>query len=242
MVKNMTDKKDKRGLALALLLIAVLVIGITIAYFTDEDTVTNTFTVGNVGLGLEEPGWDPENGENLYPGEVIIKDPVVTADGDSFMRLIMTIEDEDGNIITGQSRVEKILQTLYYEITSGTLVPGTSDDYTDAALATLVSGDKIKGFSGFNTSQYEYQAGKSSLGKYVYYYKNGSSYVFEDGTEAKFITHVVIPWDWDQDDLDLLGKYQVTFRAEAIQTQGFIDEGVEDIATAFAALDTALAP
>ena len=49
-------KKAKKILVLvmsACLLVAVT-IGATVAYLTDDDTVTNTFTVGNVQITLDE--------------------------------------------------------------------------------------------------------------------------------------------------------------------------------------------
>ncbi len=40
--------------AIAVLLVAVLVVGGSLAYFTDKDSATNTFTVGNVDITLKE--------------------------------------------------------------------------------------------------------------------------------------------------------------------------------------------
>jgi predicted ribosomally synthesized peptide with SipW-like signal peptide len=57
----------------AVLGIAALVAGGTIAYFTDKDTATNTFTVGNVDIELEEKDFtgtpiNPEKAGKLMPG------------------------------------------------------------------------------------------------------------------------------------------------------------------------------
>ncbi|MBR2725762.1 SipW-dependent-type signal peptide-containing protein [Candidatus Saccharibacteria bacterium] len=57
----------------AVLGIAAIVVGGTIAYFTDKDTATNTFTVGNVDITLNEKDFngvdiDPDNVGQLMPG------------------------------------------------------------------------------------------------------------------------------------------------------------------------------
>ena len=68
----------KRNLLLAaLLLLVVGVVGTTIAYFTDTDEKTNTFTIGNVDIELKEENWDADNAKNLMPGDKVAKDPVI---------------------------------------------------------------------------------------------------------------------------------------------------------------------
>ena len=52
-------KRKILALALTLSMVAILAIGGTLAYFTDTDTKTNVFTVGNVDITLEET-FDPE--------------------------------------------------------------------------------------------------------------------------------------------------------------------------------------
>lgn len=78
-------------LASALLLVSVTV-GATVAYLTSTDSVTNTFTVGNVALTLDETNTDGKDGEgnaneneardkaneyHLLPGQSYVKDPIV---------------------------------------------------------------------------------------------------------------------------------------------------------------------
>mgnify|MGYP004643770801 CR=1 FL=1 len=47
-------KKKLTAIALVVALLAVAVIGGTLAYFTDTDSAKNTFTVGNVKIDLIE--------------------------------------------------------------------------------------------------------------------------------------------------------------------------------------------
>ena len=94
----------------AVLLVAVSIFG-TLAYLTDKDTVTNTFTVGSVGLSLDEADVKPDgsyetnhdsrvqaNEYHLLPGHTYYKDPTVTVDAgseDAYVRMIVTVENID---------------------------------------------------------------------------------------------------------------------------------------------------
>lgn len=76
----------------ALLGVAAIVAGGTIAYFTDKDTATNTFTVGNVDITLNETDFDgadidPDNVGQLMPGSAkttgVAKNATVTVEDGS---------------------------------------------------------------------------------------------------------------------------------------------------------------
>jgi len=91
------NNRNKRGARKALVLAAMMmgclgVMGIS-AYFTAADTATNTFTIGNISLELQEPGWDASNAENILPGQDIHKDPQIVNDGvnDEFVFLEVVI-------------------------------------------------------------------------------------------------------------------------------------------------------
>lgn len=72
-------KKTILMAAIAVMLVAVLVVGGTLAYFTDKtDPVKNTFTVGNVAIDLTEPSWNADESHTLYPGASYAKDPTIT--------------------------------------------------------------------------------------------------------------------------------------------------------------------
>ena len=79
--------KKKKTVTAAVILLLVFVVGGAIAYFTDTDTKTNTFTIGSVDITLTEDGWDaladtnsnhiPDAAEDMMPGESVTKDPTV---------------------------------------------------------------------------------------------------------------------------------------------------------------------
>lgn len=77
-------KKKILAIVLCIAMLAIAIVGGTMAYFTDNDAKTNTFTVGNVSIVLTEPNWDATGAAeaaDVYPGEPLAKDPTVTNDG-----------------------------------------------------------------------------------------------------------------------------------------------------------------
>ena len=96
-------KKNKMIIA-AVVLLLVFVVGGAIAYFTDSENTTNTFTIGSVAITLTEPAWTDNGGEaegtNMLPGETAHKDPTVTVDStsqDAFVLIGVTIPCLDGD-------------------------------------------------------------------------------------------------------------------------------------------------
>lgn len=65
--------------AVAVMLVAILAAGASLAYFTDQKTAQNTFTIGSVKIALTEPGWT--DSAKLVPGVPVAKDPTVTNTG-----------------------------------------------------------------------------------------------------------------------------------------------------------------
>lgn len=72
-------KKTILVAAIAVMLVAALVVGGTLAYFTDAKSATNTFTVGNVSIDLIESTYHREGNDNS--GDASIPDPDQTASG-----------------------------------------------------------------------------------------------------------------------------------------------------------------
>lgn len=77
-------KKTILVAAIAVMLVAALVVGGTLAYFTDKsDAKMNTFTMGNVGIDLTETAWHANDDHTLIPGKFYDKNPTITVDADS---------------------------------------------------------------------------------------------------------------------------------------------------------------
>ena len=82
--------KKRKTIIAAIVLLLVFIVGGTIAYFTDTDTKTNTFTIGNIKITLTEPAWTeldsttdandndiPDAAEEMVPGATVAKDPTI---------------------------------------------------------------------------------------------------------------------------------------------------------------------
>lgn len=133
-----TKKKLLVALALvccAILLVAGSIAG-TVAYLTAKSTVTNTFTVGEVAITLDESDVTPygvkdtdarvsENEYKLIPGHKYVKDPIVTVkDGSEACWLFVKIEN-------GLSAIEANTNTINAQIIANdwTALPGEAGVY-----------------------------------------------------------------------------------------------------------------
>ena len=175
-------------------LVAVAVVGGSLAYFTDEEKATNTFTVGNVDITLTEPKWDVEKA-TLIPGREIAKDPTITVKETSqraytFLKVQLS---ED---------FMKLLQTYYGE------------NFDFATNYAEVVGDWIVLPEGYapKVMSADLSAGYVILG--VLSPKDpGESVVYFEG--------VKIPADVDGEMIKANGVYEIYLTAYAIQAEGF---------------------
>jgi len=108
-------KKKITMIALIVALVAIMVVGGTLAYFTDTDQAKNTMTIGNVAIEINEyqygeNGWEPyedkefvlyplenEQGNALYNKNVRTKNTSPSKD-DVYMRNIVLIEANQENL------------------------------------------------------------------------------------------------------------------------------------------------
>ena len=84
-------KKKLTAIFLCVALVAIAVVGASLAYFTDTKSATNTFTVGNVKIELIESRFHREGNDNS--GDTDIPDPANIASG-------MTYVDDGHNAFT----------------------------------------------------------------------------------------------------------------------------------------------
>lgn len=106
-------KKKILTAALAVCMLATLVIGMSLAYFTDTESKTNTFTVGNVDITLTEPGWlgDSADAVRLIPGKTIAKDPTIhVAEGSQTAYTFMKVQlsPDFRKLITDWATAQKV--------------------------------------------------------------------------------------------------------------------------------------
>ena len=125
--------KKQIVLIVSLALVIAVGIGATIAWLTDKtDTVVNTFTVGDVAIGLTEtPNTDSDSdGKNdiwtakMIPGTTLPKDPVVTVEaGSEVCWVFVKVEEKSGDVTVNYSDRESeectFASFLDYEIVEG---------------------------------------------------------------------------------------------------------------------------
>ncbi|MDD2957327.1 MAG: hypothetical protein PHR92_02190 [Lachnospiraceae bacterium] len=72
--------------------------GFTNAFLANTtNDLTNVITPGGIGIGLEEPGWKPEDAKNVLPRKIIKKDPYVVNTGKNeewaFLRVTVPVKE-----------------------------------------------------------------------------------------------------------------------------------------------------
>ena len=81
-------KKKLTAIFLCVALAAIAIVGASLAYFTDTDSATNTFTVGNVKIDLIESKFHREGNDNS--GDTTIPDPTHKVTADDGMKYVTT--------------------------------------------------------------------------------------------------------------------------------------------------------
>lgn len=120
-------KKKITAIFLCVALVAIAIVGASLAYFTDTKTATNTFTMGNVQIKLDETNVNDTEGDrvtrneyNVYPGAVVTKDPIVhnTGKNAAWIRAKVEVKDWATNCTKyptnadGKMEMEKTLANL----------------------------------------------------------------------------------------------------------------------------------
>ncbi len=240
-------KNHKKYLAAAAAVcIAAGGIGTTIAYMTEKDEVTNVFTVGGLEVGLQETEWDPEDGDgtNMYPGYTVYKNPTIkniTSDENGeepcYARMILHIQNDEGNPIDNQDAIDLIKQTIRFDSTY-------TGNYEEKGIGTQLIQSRIPGYAleeleavPMVNPDFTLDQDRSEPHALVYNYMGADGTgILNIGGEAALFTDIVIPTDWNQTHFTSVGNFQIHVTAEAIQASGFASQ-----ADAFLALDQEIA-
>jgi len=212
-------KSKRKALLLmmcAVLLVVASVFG-TLAYLTDTEAVKNTFTVGRVGLSLDEAKvnemgepdgnnrWmptteDPEQEYYLLPGHSYTKDPTVTVDAgseNSYIRMIVTVSFQDA-------------------LTDETLATELDTIFTGHDADKWVRNAKTVSPDG-KTITYEYRYYKT-----VYAYDDSGQEMRQ--TLEPLFTGFTVPDIYDNEQIAVLDGMTIYVEAHAIQAAGFSGE------------------
>lgn len=170
-------KKKVTAIALAVCILAVAVIGATMAYFTDTDSKTNTFTFGKVDIDLtEESNEDREKGvkagtvgtdggityPGVLPGLVYSKVPTVTVkEGPAWVVVTVTVptiyDHPDFFNETANERdfakEKKVVgeNTVYYFYAKNPVNPnGSVTPFTEVKINPALTQNDVKNLPTFN--------------------------------------------------------------------------------------------
>lgn len=197
--------KNKRIIitVMAAALVAVIGVGATLAYFTDSDEAKNVLTLGSVDIDLDEPNYKgDEEYENIVPGDVIEKDPIITlASGseDAYVRMKLEIDikklvfDESGNEVVEEKELDADLEAAAIK----DLMDGTAD------TVGLTEQIEANGWYYNETDDYYYFSEKLT----------------QENKEVLFFTHVEIPYSWGNKMAETIIRLDVF--AEAIQADNY---------------------
>ena len=197
-MKKNTRKLKKAALLLcSAVLLVCISIGATVAYLTSHDTVTNTFTVGNVQITLDETKVDengtPIQGANrvqantykLMPGHTYTKDP-----------------------------------TIHVSNTSEEAYLGVKVVFENSAEADeKLSLNMLSIFSGFIAENWTIQE-KTQEDNDVYYLLTRKNTVTKNDN-IKLFDYVVIPDEMTNEQIAYLNNIRMEITAYAVQKDGF---------------------
>ncbi len=199
--------KKKLMTVLALVLVIAMSVAGTYAYLTSQDTVTNTFTVGNVAITLDEAEVDANgnvvsndrvdaNSYKLLPGHTYAKDPMVT--------------------------VLKGSENSYVKMTVTFTKAAELDAIFDPNGANMTSI-----FNGYDSTNWIYKGNTEDTANntrtYVFWYKETVAAPDADVALDALFDSITVPGTIDNAKLATIEGMTITVNAYAIQADGFTD-------------------
>lgn len=215
-------KKKVLALTICLAMIAIAVIGGTLAYFTDQtDPVENTLTVGDVSIELEEPSWQGDD-HTLMPGVGFAKDPTITVlEGSQTAWVFLDVKLEKSN---------ELFSLMWLEAKAnpeGQEVPGTLDAFKTKLLSTAGFRENIvnRWIVGINHDNWKsYTPSEENNNTTLRF---GLKYTLDANSSVKFMERIQMPTTVTSDMITDLGPgfsdINISFRAYAVQAVGGVD-------------------
>ena len=245
------NKKKVLVLAVSVCLVAILAIGGTLAYFTDTDSATNTFTAGGVKIQLIEQqrndartALEPfEQNKNLMPivgsaqGEQQVVDGVKLPKAQNYVDKIMTIKNTGVSdayvrifvavptaLQNGQTPNAPRYDVLHWNFNGDSCAAGQWTDEIVVANPTLINGVEYKIYSRTYTTALKANE-VTATPAYIGFYLDKTVDQNDDGDYT-------VNWGNGPEviNYDLSEGVEIPVFAQAIQAAGF-----ESAEAAFAA-------
>lgn len=212
-------KKKILAITLCIAMLAMMLVSGTMAYFTDTQAKTNTFTMGKVDITLDEPNYKPVDGKlKVFPGQTYPKDPTITVAADSencYLVATVTINQSAKLHELYENDTTGVKQDWGLSLAgNGGLVSGGIAAYE--AVGANENGIDGTLLNGKVFLTYEEDVAADTI-TYTFYFKD----IHHAGEKEVLFTNVTIPSIINNDDLD--GDLTVTVNAYAIQAVGFDD-------------------
>ena len=221
----------KKTIAVAIILALVLIIGGMLAYFTDTDTRTNVFTLGDeVEISLSETGWTNSTETNytlaaaqgVHPGTTVAKDPTINNESTTtpayvFAEIIVPCYDADGDN-TADTPLYKLLNSSDTALTMTQGSAGNSGWVLINAPSVDTSSDTI-------TYVYAYASGTAS--------GNMTSLAASASTTTPVFSKVQVDPNLTATQASGVSDPNITVNAYGIQTDGLSVTTPSDIYALF---------
>lgn len=211
------NKRKLLLVASALLMVAILGFGGTLAYLTDTDHATNVFTTGNVKIDLIET-FDPENAK-LIPGIDVNKDVVVKNVGSepAYVRVHIAIPTL---LDSGKPEFLAYANTLHFNMEKESMAEGEWNWHS-----TNENGPTYPGYPG-NGGDFGFYTAKVEGIDYNVYVVTYESVLAKGATTAtKVLDKVYLDASLDNVHitgiLEELGQIKILVAAEGVQSAGF---------------------
>lgn len=229
-------KKKTIALLLVMMMVFGITVGGTIAYLTDSKQVTNTFTVGNVQIKLDEAKTDvagivqmddnrkeirTEEGNRykLIPNAQYTKDPTVTVlegSEEAYVRVLVTI--------SYSSQWDEIFKTI-------------NEKRAENNEAMLTAKDVLVGYDETNWTYKSNVENDDNTRTYEFWYNNPVAGTTGGNKLPALFTGIKVPGEVTNEQLETLVTYgedeagatvikdqfEIDVVAHAIQTAGFAD-------------------
>ena len=234
-------KKKITLVVTCLVLVAAMVIGGTLAYFTDTKEAQNTFTVGGVKIDLTEPEWNEKADHTLVPDKTYAKDPTITLkDGsqDSYLALELNFNKYNSLfwvMAADASADEKIDFTIFTDATHKTVKDDFKNDKGQFSstkfLAAMAQNKTVfqqivnKWFGGITHTDWEiisYDMGETNTNCFTMrlaYIGGQNNGVVKAGESVTFMTSFGMPASVTQEMIEdgvTVGKMSSTFNTEKV--------------------------
>ena len=211
-------KRKILAITLCVAMLAIVLVSGTMAYFTDTQAKTNTFTMGKVDIELSEPTYTPGTDGKLkvFPGQTYTKDPTITVASDSedcYLVATVTISQRENLHKLYANDTTGVKQALSLAGNGG-LVSGGIAAYNAVTATENETAGTLLGENVFLTYEEDETADTIT---YTFYFKD----IHHAGEKEVLFTDVTIPSIIDNGDLN--GDLDITVNAYAIQAVGFSD-------------------